>query len=173
MWIHPTNRNCKGSAADTEDEPPRWQSSEEPTIKASSPAATTGITARRAAVSAPLEVKQENLMNLGSTSTGSGAGRAWMRAAARQWRHTDRTLARSARQGRRPSTVPRMSAGTSAQSPTTVPAAAPRFLRRHFRPTRRVRTADSTTSSGDAPQQPPPVPESVAIGIGDLRCGVS
>ena len=87
--------------------------------------------------------------------------------------------------------MPRMSAGTSAQSPTTVPAAAPRFLRRHFRPTRRVRTADSTTSSGDAPQQPPPVamcdeeqergdspaasvpPESVAIGIGDLRCGVS
>jgi len=86
--------------------------------------------------------------------------------------------------------VPRMSAGTSAQSPTTVPAAAPRFLRGHFRPTRRVRTADSTTSGGDAPQQPPPVamwdeelergdspaasvPESVAIGIGDLRCGVS
>jgi len=41
----------------------------------------TGIGARRAAVSTPSEVKQENL-NLGRTSTGRGAGRASTRAAA-------------------------------------------------------------------------------------------
>jgi len=89
------------------------QSSQEPTTRTSSPTTSTGIRARRAAVSAPSEVRHENL-NLVSTSTGSGAGRPWTRAAARQWRHTDRTLARSARHGRRQSTVPRISAGMSA-----------------------------------------------------------
>jgi hypothetical protein len=53
---------------------PAW-SSQEPTIRTSSPTTSRDIGARRAAVSVPSEVKQENL-NLGSTSTGSGAGRA-------------------------------------------------------------------------------------------------
>jgi hypothetical protein len=48
-------------------------------------------------------------LNSGSTSMSSGGGRTWPCMPARQWRHTDRTLARSERQGRKRSTTPRMS----------------------------------------------------------------
>lgn len=68
-------------------------------------------------------VKKLKNLYLGSMSSGSGGGRLCPCTAARQCRHMDRTAARSARQGRKRSTMPRMSARMNAHGDATAAAA--------------------------------------------------